>query len=442
MVSKLLFPLHEWLKGHSSVKKRVELEQSQWLTPESLTDLQQQRLTSFLTHLQKHNKYFQRVFSEQGLGPDDFTDKAVLQRLPLLDKASIRANEQDLVSDDCKTPRFMSTSGSSGTPLRFVLGKARISHDIAAKWRATRWWNVDIGDREAVVWGSNIELSGQDRLKRWRDKLMRSKLFPARHLDDEGLAKLLDDLHHFKPAMIYGYPSILTLLAEHARKVGRDCRFTGLKVIFCTAEKLYPKQRQVIQEVFGAPVANGYGSRDAGFIAHECPHGGLHICAEDIIVEVLDNQGKPCEAGDIGELVVTHLATGDFPMLRYKTGDLATLSDKPCACGRGLPQFIDVVGRANDVLRATSGAAVHGSFIGNVVREDGSISNFQLVQEAPTQFLLRLVLYPGTKADLHRMERLLTKVLGQDANIDIEVVEQIPPEATGKYKYIINRCTG
>ena len=101
----------------------------------------------------------------------------------------------------------------------------------------------------------------------------------------------------------------------------------GIKVAFVTSERLYDNQRQEIERVFGCKVANGYGGRDAGFIAHECPHGNMHITAEDIIVEIIDQDGKILPHGKSGEIVVTHLATRMFPFIRYRTGDIGTLDN-------------------------------------------------------------------------------------------------------------------
>src|SRR5690606_20877692 len=92
-------------------------------------------------------------------------------------------------------------------------------------------------------------------------------------------------------------------------------RDLGIRVAFVTSERLYDDQRRQISDTFGCPVANGYGGRDAGFIAHECPAGGMHITAEDVIVEILDSQGHPLPNGEAGEIVVTHLASRDFPFI-------------------------------------------------------------------------------------------------------------------------------
>ena len=70
----------------------------------------------------------------------------------------------------------------------------------------------------------------------------------------------------------------------------------GIRVAFVTSERLYDEQRQQIGKTFGCRVANGYGGRDAGFIAHECPPGGMHITAEDIIVEIVDAAGRAVAA--------------------------------------------------------------------------------------------------------------------------------------------------
>ena len=99
----------------------------------------------------------------------------------------------------------------------------------------------------------------------------------------------------------------------------------------------YDHQREKIEQEFACPVVNGYGGRNAGFIADQCPSGNMHIAAEDIIVEIINNQREVLPIGKTGEIVVTHLATRDFPFIRYRTGDIGVLSDRCCSCGRGLP---------------------------------------------------------------------------------------------------------
>lgn len=243
--------------------------------------------------------------------------------------------------------------------------------------------------------------------------------------------------------MLFGYPSVFHLIAKTAQQHQLDLTKLGIKVVFVTSERLYPYQRELIEQVFQAPVANGYGGRDAGFIAHQCPAGSMHISAEDIIVEIIDRDGQPLPAGQSGEIVVTHLATSDFPFVRYRTGDIATLSDKVCSCGRGLPVLENIEGRSTDFVVASNGTMMHGLALIYVIRELKGISNFKIVQETLTFTRVQLVLENGdAEALADTVRRGLIARLGADVRVEVEWVDQIAAEASGKYRYVISKVTG
>ena len=342
LVSGGLFPLHERLKGHNSVEVLRAMERSQWLSPPELEQLQAQHLRDFLVRIGRHVPYYRDLFSELDFDPAGVTRVSDLQRLPLTGKPDIRSNMDRLKADNAGNLEKFSTGGSSGEPLIFYRGKERVSHDVAAKWRATRWWDVDIGDPEIVVWGSPIELGSQDRVRLVRDKLLRTELLSAFEMSNANLLQFTQRVKKFRPRMLFGYPSSLALMAEYVTNNGYSVDNLGIKVVFVTSERLYPHQRKAIETAFGAPVANGYGGRDAGFIAHECPQGALHITAEDIVVEIVSGDGTVLPPGEKGEIVITHLSTGDFPFVRYRTGDVGSLSSENCTCGRGLPVLAEI----------------------------------------------------------------------------------------------------
>lgn len=443
LVSCCLFPLHELLKKHDTVSIFKQLEKTQWQSSLQLKAAQEQRLQSFIARIVAEVPYYRELFKKLGLSATDIKNVADLTKLPLLDKAIIRANSEQLKHPAAQRVRPFTTGGSSGTPLTFLLGNERISHDVAEKWRATRWWGVDIGDKEVVAWGSPIELNKQDKVKIWRDKLFRSHLIPAFDLTEAKILGFIDQIKHIRPAMLFGYPSVFHLIAKTAQQHQIDLTRLGIKVVFVTSERLYPYQRELIEQVFQAPVANGYGGRDAGFIAHQCPAGSMHISAEDIIVEIIDRDGQPLPAGQSGEIVVTHLATSDFPFVRYRTGDIATLSDKVCSCGRGLPVLENIEGRSTDFVVASNGTMMHGLALIYVIRELKGISNFKIVQETLTFTRVQLVLENGdAEALADTVRRGLIARLGADVRVEVEWVDQIAAEASGKYRYVISKVTG
>jgi phenylacetate-CoA ligase len=437
LVANALFPLHEWLKGHSSVERRRELEVSQWWPRDRLRAYQLQRVRAFVTHLAQRVPYYRDLFNEHDVRAEEIGSLDDLARIPFLTKPIIRANLERLKAEGAGPLKRYNTGGSSGEPLIFFMGKDRISHDVAAKWRATRWWGVDIGDRELVVWGSPVELKAQDRLRSLRDRLFRSELLPAFEMSASNLDRFVDRIRAVRPAMLFGYPSSLSLIAAHAEKGGVRLDDLGIRVAFVTSERLYDHQRATIERVFGCRVANGYGGRDAGFIAHECPAGGMHISAEDIIVEIVDREGRPVAPGEAGEIVVTHLATGDFPFLRYRTGDVGVLSDAHCPCGRGLPLLAEVQGRSTDFVVAADGTVMHGLALIYVVRDLPGIERFKIVQESLQR--TRVLLVPGAGYAPQTAERIrvgLRQRLGANVTVDVETVSDIPAERSGKYRYV------
>ena len=442
LVSSVLFPLHERLKGHDSVAVRREMERTQWLRPEELRQLQLERLRRFLQEVREHVPAWRERFADLDFDPGSLVSLEELQRLPLTDKAFIRQNTEQLKADDARGLARFNTGGSSGEPLIFYIGRERVSHDVAAKWRATRWWDVDIGDPEIVVWGSPIELGAQDRVRQVRDALLRTRLLPAFEMSEAKLDDFVRQIRRMRPRMLFGYPSALAHIAAHAEQRGIAMDDLGIRVAFVTSERLYDHQRERISRVFGCPVANGYGGRDAGFIAHACPEGGMHITAEDLIVEIVDREGRVLPPGESGEIVVTHLATRDFPFIRYRTGDVGILDERTCSCGRGLPLLKEIQGRTTDFIVARDGTVLHGLALIYVLRDLPGVAEFKIVQESLDLTRVQIVRGPEYSADAEaQIREVFRKRLGAEVEIDIEYVERIEAEKSGKFRYVVSRVS-
>lgn len=442
-VSRAVFPLQERLKKHDTVRVRRAMEASQWWSAAQLEAYQLDRLRAFLSDVGTHVPFYRQVFSEAGFDPAKMSRVADLQRLPFLTKPVIRANTDALRADDARGLARFNTGGSSGEPLIFFIGDERVTHDVAAKWRATRWWDVDIGDREIVVWGSPIELGAQDRVRQFRDALMRTELMPAFEMSETKLDGFVARIRARRPAMLFGYPSAISHIARHAKKRGIRLDDLGVRVVFVTSERLYDDQRESIERLFGCPVANGYGGRDAGFIAHQCPSGSMHITTEDIVVEIVDASGQVLPPGQSGEIVVTHLATRDFPFIRYRTGDIGVLDDTPCACGRGLPVLKEIQGRSTDFVIALDGTVMHGLSLIYVLRDIPAVRAFKIIQETLT--LTRVQVEPGegfSDRDVVAIQSGLQARLGASVLIQVEKVAQVAAERSGKFRYVISKVTG
>jgi phenylacetate-CoA ligase len=213
----------------------------------------------------------------------------------------------------------------------------------------------------------------------------------------------------------------------------------SLVVVCTTGEPLYPLQRELVQEIFDVPVANEFGSRDIGFTAHETPDGQMLLMSESIVLEVLDPDGSPTEPGGIGEAVMTGLCSDVQPFIRYKTGDMVRVSDERCREGRGLHVIAEVLGRSTDFLVRADGTIMHALALIYVLRECEGVAQFKLIQHAVDSIEVRIVPDPSWTAGAEaQIVRGVRRRLGDRARVEVRLVENIPPEASGKYRYVVS----
>lgn len=435
----VLFRLHERVKRHSTFRMIGEMEKEQWIASEELRQLQQKRLRELLTHAFRDVKYYRELSQEFGFSVRRFQTDFDLAQFPLLTKDIIRSRLEDLKNSESRGIQRFTTGGSTGSPVAFYLGPTRVSSDVAARWRAESWWGVGIGDRECVFWGSPLELTRQDKMREIRDRILRTRLLSAFEMSTETMDQYLDEVQRQGCVRLFGYPSSIFLLCQHARRRGRDLSNLGVRAVFVTAEYLWDHWRQAISETFRCPVANGYGGRDSGFIAHECPAGGMHITADRLIIEIIGDDGCPLRPGELGEIVVTHLDTPEMPFIRYRTGDMGALSSKLCSCGRTLPLLEKIEGRKSDFIVAPDGRRMHGLSLIYVLRKISGIEQFRITQKALDTFEVELVtdaaFTPDSEAQIaHEFEQRLRAPV----NVKIRYSAAIPTAKSGKYRYVIS----
>ena len=440
-----------WISGHiiSPALERLfrrrtfnyyhELMKSQWWSAEEIQGLQLEKLQTLVSTAMNGTPAYTEL---AGLAADWLPESlGDLARLPLLDKATLSTHRDRLTNRAVPGGAISyNTGGSSGTPLIFCLDKRRQAYDKAARMRTHEWWGVAPGDREAYIWGSPVELSGQDRLKQFRDWLTNEMLLSAFDLSEESVERFVASLHRFKPRCLFGYPSSIALMCQFARAKGLDLTGLPVKAVFSTAEVLYDHQKQIISETLGGvPVVNGYGSREGGFIAHECPEGRMHITSENVLVEFIKD-GQAVEPGQDGEIVVTHLDNHAMPFIRYRTGDIGQPSDETCSCGRRLEVMKGLKGRSTDFVIAPDGRWVHGLALIYVVREIAGVRQYQIVQDDLD--VIRVMVVSGPEFPPEGQQRIregIAKRMGAEVRVDVEDVAEIAPAASGKFRYVISK---
>ena len=440
LARRLIYPLHERLLKRPTFDYLAELEQSQWLSREGMEQLQEKKLAELLQSAYQHCPWHRERLMAAGIDPVRGVSLADLRRLPTMDKQDAVTYGEQMVWRGVPGGIFRyNTGGSSGQPLIFYYGRRRQASDAAGRMRARRWWGVEPGDPEVYLWGAPVELDKTDRIKALRDRLLNQLVLNAFDMSPAHMEDYARAIQSFQPCCIYGYASSVALLAAHVLERNIRLRLPRLKVVCTTGEPLFDHQRQLIGEAFGAPVANEFGSRDIGFTAHETPQGQLLLMSESIILEVLDEQGQPVAPGETGEAVMTALESFAQPFIRYRTGDVVRLSDEPCRDGRGLHVIEEVVGRTTDFVVRADGTIMHALAVIYVLRAVPGVGEFKIVQHSVQDLEVQVVpnarWEEGARAAI---ESGLQQRLGKDVRIAIRLVEAIPPEASGKHRYVVS----
>jgi phenylacetate-CoA ligase len=427
-----LWPGYEKLRGRRTHILLREAEARQWWPAAQLRDWQWQEMTQLLRQAREHAPRWKNL-GEIG-GPAEF------QQLPILTKTIIREHRDELAADNYKGRVFThKTGGSTGVPLTFYMDRGSYEWRNAMMLRGYGWAGAHEGVKQFFLW--SIAVGNQSKITRWKtaihDTSMRRAFFNNFRLSQATLPECVDALNRFAPRVLVGYTSMLEYLARYIKKHG------GLRVkvhsVLTAAEGINAAQRELFKEVFQAPVFASYGSREFKLIAMECEHGGLHLSADNLYVEVLRN-GQPAKPGELGQVIVTDLHNFGMPFIRYEIGDAATVRTDACPCGRGLPMLDAVHGRVPDTIQTPDGKLISGIFFPHLLKEFDWIEQFQVVQKELASVQVKIITpdRPAAERGLPALRQQIAAVLGQAVRLDFEFVNEIPRTATGKHRPVIS----
>ncbi|HSG27260.1 MAG TPA: hypothetical protein VLA34_02180, partial [Candidatus Krumholzibacterium sp.] len=363
LVRNVIYPVYRGLRGDRLLSILGELEKNQWLSGPEIEDIQWQRMQPFLKDITAHVPYYRDLFAELGLKAEDIQNPADLMQLPLLDKYVVRKEgKRMMTTDPLKKGYKANTGGSTGEPLYFYNDWESAPYRRANTARGHRMAGIDVGDKQALVWGFPFDIPLKERVaSAVRNYFANITFLSSFKRSETAMGDFASKLTRYKPDLLLGYPSAVMLFAEFLK--ARNITGISPKAVMSSGEKMYPQQRELFEEVFGCSVFDRYGSNEFANVAHECEaHKGLHVFTDLLYVEVLRENGRPAEPGEVGEIVITDLLNRYMPFVRYKTGDMAIPSGRTCECGRGLPLFERIEGRTFDNIMTPDGRSIGGYF--------------------------------------------------------------------------------
>ena len=400
-------------------------------------------LVSLLRHCEQHVPYYAELMARTGRDYER-DPMGYLQALPLLTKTEIRQHSERLKSDDLARRRWMynTSGGSTGEPVRFIQDRQYCDHQMAIQMLSFDWAGRAFGQAAVRIWGSERDIlqGGMGWKMKTLNTLTNDRYFNAFRMTPERMRNFLAELNTQPPQLIVAYTQAIYELARFAEKEG--IAVTPQKSILTSAGTLYPFIREQIERVFGCKVFNRYGSREVGDIACECEaHAGLHVFPWGTYVEIVDEEGNLVPAGVEGNIVVTSLINYAMPLVRYAIGDRGILApERVCACGRQGQILAKVTGRNVDAFKTKEGALIDGEYFTHLLYFRSWVQRFQVVQQDLSTIVFKVVktAADATEQELTEIVQNTRAVMGADCQVDFQFLADIPPAASGKYRYTIS----
>jgi phenylacetate-CoA ligase len=419
---------------------QFQLEATQWWAPERLRRAQFRQLALLLDHAYETVPFYRERLGAAGFRAGSGIDDASFAALPRLTRDDVRAHPEHLRSRRIPpahapvTPG--QTSGSTGTPIRFLATAVTQLFWRAFSLRDLLWHRGDAGLKLAAI--------RPDRGPRDDRGLVVADWGPAiAPVFASGPAVLLHSANTLERQiewLMEHEPDYLLTLATNLLELAREMKRRGVRLRRLRQARTYgealdPGTRAECEALLGVKLVDMYTCQEAGYLALQCPeHAHYHVQAENAIVEILDDDGRPCADGQTGKVVVTALHNYAMPLIRYEIGDCAQ-AGAPCACGRGLPVIRRVLGRERNLAVAPDGRRYSPSFPAEAWAGIAPLRQIQLVQRTPRHIEVRFAAERALdRTEERRLGAALRQSLGHPYVFTFVRLERIPRAASGKYE--------
>ncbi len=416
----------------------LQYHRSQYWNRGTIGAYQDKMLCRLISHAAVHVPYYRRLFVDIGLNPATFRGRRDMGKIPFLEKETFRLNTRDFMADnaDRYSPTWSQTSGSTGTPLSYILDAGALAHDAAAALRSYGWAGYYPGMKLFSV---------KDYLKKWEfrySQLGRVLNFDLNSINQDSGLRIWKEINKLKPTVFRSYPFTLMMLYQYGTQAGVDMHFP--RRIITTGETLSRDLRQRLESRFHAEIFDYYGMTENASMITECPCHSYHVIEDVSFHEFCDpGTGHPIHDGR-GEIIATNFYNYAMPLIRYRTGDFARLHppSHTCPCGRNFRTVKTIEGRKEDYIETPEGTRLN--LIETPLNHGKGIMMGQYVQDRPDHMYVNIVPGPDfVKSSLVAVETDLRRLLNNSSiAIEFHLVDQLEyrgKNKTGKIPFIYSK---
>ena len=392
-------------------------------------DYMERRVQTLLSYVKQHSPYYK-----------EHPEWTKLEDFPVMTKGDF-IEHYDEVLVDCVREQGnlyrLSTSGSTGTPFTVLCDGDKMSR-VNMNFISCMELN---GFRMGMKRGEfRAWIKGKNTISKWKSFKNNLIMVDISNMGDDSLEKICQDIEKKKIQVLVTYSSALTALTQYLRKTHRDISKWDVELVFSMGEALPQETYDLTKELFGFSPVRSYGNNENGFIAIQLDEDPEYtIDLYNFYPEILKlDSDEPAEPGELGRIVITDLFNYAFPIIRYDNGDTAVAVRKE-KNGRFKLYLSVLYGRRSDLIYDCEGKAVTPYIITNNLWDIQGVKQYRFIQEDVRDYTIWLNGDPEAM-DREEILRRIRPYLGEEARIKVEIVDEIPVLASGKRKYIENRC--
>ncbi len=404
----------------------------QYKDQDSIKNFQLKKIRALLTHCHQNVPYYRDLFKNIGLNDPDKISWSDFQQIPLLDKETIRRNPDLFIADNAEKFGITkdSTSGSTGSPLHFLLSNSIQANKIAALLRSFNWAGYSFFMPTLNVQSYYF----QDRDFKF-NPFYRSLRFDSNRLSKQSCISLSEQIKKVKPKIILGFPfdivSIARFLTEESIKIPLP------KAVITYGETLSDRRRELIERFYQAPVYDFYSMHEGSAMISQCNKGSYHLIEDFSYMEIIEQKTE--DQINQGNLVGTNYYNYTMPFIRYKIRDNVELSDEKCTCGRSFRVIKKILGKQCDYIQTEDGRFL-GAVMSHSIDQAGGVILSQCIQESLTKITVNLIVDKDyNHQSQQNLESGFRKRLGNKMEISFKIVDQLEKIKSGKTPFIISK---
>ena len=404
-------------------------KRSQFWTKAQIEKYQDEQLIKLIQHAGRHVPFYRKLFKEISFNIEKFRGREDMHKIPTLDKEIVRTCQKEFIADNAGKfgITWDSTSGSTGTPLHFILDDAVQANKIAALLRSYSWAGYKLGKKTFSLQSYYFQ-EHDFKFNRFYNILR----FDSNKLKKESALKVIKEINRLKPKFFMGFPFDILMLSSFAEDEGLE--INSPQSIVTYGETLSQKKREFLEKAYNCKVFDFYSLHECAAMISECEHGNLHLIEDFAYHETLEENG-------VRRLIGTNLYNYAMPLIRYETKDNISLSEKQetCSCGRHFQIVKKIIGKQCDYIETPDGRFL-GSVMSHSIDNAKGVVCSQCLQNVLDQIDINIVVDETYNEDSRiALEKGLRKRLGNKIKLIFKIVPQLGKSRSGKTPFIISK---